>query len=307
MTCDDGNPCTQDSCVPGQGCSYVNQNGLACSDGYECTTGDVCQAGMCVGDSSACTCVPDFGDALKVISLQIGENGQPGNGLDVDGNSSTCSPSSDCGGGVDNALGILATIANPAFIEQLVDGVGMVLIEFRGIGDASTPSTMALFEAKLDSSDPECAYQASTCSYLVKTSNFSEADCLPLNAVAADIEGTSLVVNSSGNAIPFSTPLNSTTSIVFDMHNVVVDADVTFDGDNITSLNGMVAGAVRKDDIIAAIQAAPDGALLVDKSVIVSLITFLNADIDTDGDGLNDALSIGLIVQAIDADITGLY
>jgi len=285
----------------------VHQNGAVCSDGYECTTGDICQGGMCAGDASACTCVPQYGDALKVIGIQIGEGGHPGQGLDIDGDSSTCAPASDCSAGVNNALGVLASLANPAFVDQLVDGVGMVLLEFRGMGAPNFVSSMAILEAKLDPSNSDCAFQASTCDYLVKTSNFSDATCLPVNAVPADITGTELSVGSSGTAIPFSTPINSTTSIIFDIHNVVVDANVTFVGGNIVTLNGLVAGAVRKDDIIAAIQAAPDNALLVDKSVVVSLITFMNADVDTDNDGLNDALSIGLVVQAIDADITGLY
>jgi hypothetical protein len=208
---------------------------------------------------------------------------------------------------VNNALGVLASLANPAFVDQLVAGVGMVLLEFRGMGAPNFVTSMAILEAKIAPSNSDCAYQASTCDYLVKTSNFSDATCLPVNAVPADLNGTQLNVGTSGTAIPFSTPINSTTSIVFDIHNVVVDANVTFVGSNIATLNGLVAGAVRKDDIIAAIQAAPDGALLVDKSVVVSLITFMNADVDTDNDGINDALSIGLIVQAIDADITGLY
>lgn len=67
--CDDGNPCTDDSCANGQ-CTYVN-NTEPCDDGNPCTQGDTCSAGSCVGgtpivcdDGNPCTvdsCHPVLG------------------------------------------------------------------------------------------------------------------------------------------------------------------------------------------------------------------------------------------------------
>ena len=60
--CEDGNPCTDDSCDPGSGACVVAPNALACDDGDACTAGDMCAGGLCVGvDSSALAC--DDGDA----------------------------------------------------------------------------------------------------------------------------------------------------------------------------------------------------------------------------------------------------
>ncbi|EYF00107.1 Hypothetical protein CAP_1358 [Chondromyces apiculatus DSM 436] len=54
--CDDGNPCTTDTCV-GSACQRVN-NTAACSDGNACTDGDVCQGGSCVGGTpKTCTAI----------------------------------------------------------------------------------------------------------------------------------------------------------------------------------------------------------------------------------------------------------
>ena len=50
MSCDDGNECTQDSCEPGVGCSFVPVSG-ECDDGTACTLGDVCFQGQCVATS----------------------------------------------------------------------------------------------------------------------------------------------------------------------------------------------------------------------------------------------------------------
>ena len=47
--CDDGKPCTSDSCDPKSGkCLYGNApNGLQCEDGSQCTVGDFCNFGGC--------------------------------------------------------------------------------------------------------------------------------------------------------------------------------------------------------------------------------------------------------------------
>ena len=58
--CSDGNPCTNDTCAPGQGCVHTN-NTNPCGDGQFCTVGDTCQAGVCrgtprnCGDTTECT------------------------------------------------------------------------------------------------------------------------------------------------------------------------------------------------------------------------------------------------------------
>ncbi|MBW2264110.1 MAG: hypothetical protein JRG91_19270 [Deltaproteobacteria bacterium] len=55
--CDDGDPCTDDACVDGESCDH-SFNTEPCSDGYDCTTGDICDgAGSCTGgtpDDGAC-------------------------------------------------------------------------------------------------------------------------------------------------------------------------------------------------------------------------------------------------------------
>jgi len=48
VNCNDGNPCTDDSCAPETGC-FHEANDAACNDGNVCTTGDLCDGGECVG------------------------------------------------------------------------------------------------------------------------------------------------------------------------------------------------------------------------------------------------------------------
>ena len=75
IDCDDGNPCTADSCDAQLGC--VHEDGaFPCDDGDSCTVGDACVDGQCVGapfncdDGSLCTadsCNPNSGCDYKPI------------------------------------------------------------------------------------------------------------------------------------------------------------------------------------------------------------------------------------------------
>lgn len=64
LSCDDGNACTSDRCVPGSGCQSTATTGNACSDGAQCTVADTCEAGRCVGhgNTSGVPTVPSFSD-----------------------------------------------------------------------------------------------------------------------------------------------------------------------------------------------------------------------------------------------------
>jgi hypothetical protein len=61
MVCDDGNPCTQDACAVGLGCT-ATATSAPCSDGNVCTKTDLCAGGVCVpgpwldcDDGNGCT------------------------------------------------------------------------------------------------------------------------------------------------------------------------------------------------------------------------------------------------------------
>ena len=63
VDCDDGDPCTEDSCHPavdGTGCVNEPTTGPACSDGNTCTIGDHCELGACLPDeATGCGCATD--------------------------------------------------------------------------------------------------------------------------------------------------------------------------------------------------------------------------------------------------------
>jgi hypothetical protein len=94
--CEDNNPCTTETCDPGQGCKNV-VNTLACDDGNACTLGDACSGGACVpGQAAACSdgnpCTDDA--CLPKSGCSFTNNAAACN----DGN--VCTGSDACKGGV---------------------------------------------------------------------------------------------------------------------------------------------------------------------------------------------------------------
>ena len=113
VNCNDGNPCTDDSCDPAEGCAHAN-NAAPCTDGDVCTTLDTCNEGECTpgplldcDDGDACngleTC--DTATGCKAAApLECNDN-NPCNGIEL------CDPVDGCQGGdeVDCADGNVCT------------------------------------------------------------------------------------------------------------------------------------------------------------------------------------------------------
>jgi len=57
--CDDGNPCTSDSCQQGSCLNQAVAEGTPCDDGLYCTNPDTCQGGRCSGPGRDCTALVD--------------------------------------------------------------------------------------------------------------------------------------------------------------------------------------------------------------------------------------------------------
>ena len=55
LTCNDGNPCTDDTCDPKSGCVFPF-NAKPCDDQDACTSGDVCVLGKCLPGASTLSC-----------------------------------------------------------------------------------------------------------------------------------------------------------------------------------------------------------------------------------------------------------
>ncbi len=81
LDCDDGNPCTTDSCKATGGCVHSGKAGQPCDDNASCTTSDTCTAdGACVGSplgkpgccKTDADCNDDFACTIDVCEVATG-------------------------------------------------------------------------------------------------------------------------------------------------------------------------------------------------------------------------------------------
>jgi MYXO-CTERM domain-containing protein len=101
VSCDDGNPCTADSCDAVNGCvnDPAPMAGMACDDGNACTMGSTCQAGSCLGGSNiSCDdnneCTADSCDTVNgCVNDAVAREGQSCDDGDL------CSTMSACAAG----------------------------------------------------------------------------------------------------------------------------------------------------------------------------------------------------------------
>lgn len=81
LNCDDGNPCTSDSCDPSGGCQHTN-NTDSCDDGLFCNGGDTCGGGTChhagdpcaAGSDCANTCNEDADSCNDPLGTSCGSS-----------------------------------------------------------------------------------------------------------------------------------------------------------------------------------------------------------------------------------------
>jgi hypothetical protein len=258
----------------------------------------------CPKEEGTCTVeVPEvFGKSMRVNSIQIGNGGKPGEALDVDNKGEKdCAPTG-CEAGIDNALGVLSTLANGPLEESVNDGSVNIIAEV--VGDPSTGAfTLQMYVG--DPANAACVPTDEVCSYEVSMSSWA-CDCALLVSFDATLDGDDLVAGGDNAVFAFSLPLSGA---VLDIaaYKARIEGKLTLDGDgNPTLENGVLGGAVRKADIIAAVEAIPDGVLPIPKGTVVGIVEGLVADVDTDGDGTDEALSIGLKIAGSPAVISGV-
>lgn len=320
QSCDDANVCTTDACIPGEGClnlfrtedcTEAGCGPALCDDGEACTIDDRCVAGACFGGkTNACeTCMVAATDrANKIISLLVMADGNPGSGLDIDDDPSTCAPATACGGGVDNELSLLAAFVNPGIDQSITTGVVKWIVDLRNATFDGQEFPIAIYDST--AIDDTCDFQSEMCMYSVAELSF-DAHCDPyFHFENARIQDGKLTAGGTGDLINMVLPLQGGNLLGVTIAQARTEGTVTVDAQgSITQINGIIAGAIPKAQLIEAVQNLdPESFSLPGLSSAEAaqlLDNLITADIDLDGDGLAEAASVAMRIQTIPAGIIG--
>jgi len=308
----DGKQCGSDTC--GGLCGV-------CPDGSYCSLFEQCVA-------FACNIGPFGVDVSKITSFSSSFEAHPGEALDVDGNPATCAPTGNCENGLDNSFGAFLRDWSGTFEvdystkKLFADGKIIWLIELVEPTTDGSNFEVSLLRGTWDSSIDGCNPQTESCDYYVTPDSYTLPDCMPLTRLTqATI--TDGVLQASGGSdewefhITFPEALypwgNGPVMEVFTSsvraRRLKIRAAVEV-GDTTIVTGGILAGALRKSDLIEAVSLWPYAVETVvgfQKEVVIDVIeSFLVLDIDTDGDGTADAASFAFQFQAIGGAIVGV-
>jgi hypothetical protein len=121
VNCNDGNPCTDDACVPESGCTH-EANTAACTDGDACTVGDHCAEGQCVGGAALPCDDNDVCNGVEICDVVKGcisgtpvacNDGEACNGIEM------CDPALGCLPGKP----VVCNDSNPCAADSCMGGV----------------------------------------------------------------------------------------------------------------------------------------------------------------------------------------
>ncbi len=296
--CNDGNECTNDYCDPAVGCQNLF-NSQPCDDGDECTAGEQCDGGACVAGEVICvSCDYEFSDAVnRLTEMAISTDASEGNALDLNGD-----------GSPDNSMAGIGGLANSALADSLNKGDVHLLLEHHDIQVNGSIYSLAAFVGELAPGFEQCDFVAGYCGFEAKEGTFNSDTCAPsvLFDNASIFQGQ-LVAGGADYEFPWQIPLSAETVLSISLYNATIHADVTVQQGLVTSISGIIGGAIPKESFLAAIDALPDEGLPLPKDMIVQLIQGLVVnDIDTDGNGSPDAASIAIKFEGIAAGLTGI-
>ena len=235
---------------------------------------------------------------LRAEVFEIGIDGHAGSGLDVDGNADTCAPSVACSAGVDNALAVIGVVAN-ATLKAAVDALELSVLF---APDPARPETCPFVFVSRDGE----VSGAGDGAFAVLPGGETPPCAAGATFVDACLVGDVLTAGFAAEAVfPLSLPLLGVV-LEIPVRDARVHGNVTRNGDgSLASFDGLIAGVVVFAELDAAIALIPTEELPSGMDVGSFVHGLVTADIDTDEDGVPDALSVGIHIRAASVPVTG--
>ncbi|NUN14705.1 MAG: hypothetical protein HUU55_13830 [Myxococcales bacterium] len=259
----------------------------------------------CVKETTGCVAPPVYGPATHITLLQVGKLGYIGESLDLDPENGPldCAPVDYCEMGIDNALSSFGELSNGPLQDLFSDGDIILLVEapqglFKG---GSFP--LNGYIGKKAPNQSGCNIQTDVCEYVVTSESFG-CLCEPVIHFADAWWADTGWLTTGEGTFSLAYPITKSVVIQVTLYRARLVAQATIINETIVLQNGVVAGALRPEQLAAAIEAWPGEDLGgFSKTLILAFINGLLTDIDTDNDGVDDSVSIGLKLQSVGAKI----
>jgi hypothetical protein len=298
-TCEDYNVCTDNQCDRESGC-FFSPNSVTCNDYNVCTYDDVCGAGECHG-------VSVFNNlAAKGATLEYAKDGNLGNGVDVDDDPTTCSPKGYCIQGIDNAFSKLDWLFNTEMRDAAMDGSYAMLLEYEGLKTNGSQFMIKMYYgARID--PVTCDPTSSGCNYAVYPDSLQNG-CDAVDIFDnATISGTKLRAGGATYSVPVNIIFEDFHAPVM-MHRAKINATVSVENGKIVSGAGAIGGAIVFQDLLDALASIPEDKYTprYKKDIVQSYANmFLKPDIDLDGDGTDESISVGMRFSIVSGNLIG--
>ncbi len=333
----------ESTCVPDCGDNVCGDDGCGGSCGLCAGEDEVCEEGACVVPPPTSCQDPSQIDITTLgITHRIHKFGIGGfdpevdavcdelTAGNVDADPNTSFPDGVCENGLENALlGIVELAASLAqtdlrveLAKAISDGSVNIITDMQGYANDGTVFTVSLFNAGTEESNTyneetsewsECditTLDSAPCNYLIDPESFTP-ECNPLVVFAdAIVVDGHLTLGGPGTTFVLQLPISALDATLnLSIIDMTLKATVIEDenGVPVQLENGLITGILPEEgimDIIANLGGSSLPAGFDPSTLIGFLQTYL--DIDTDGDGETDALSVGVGLEAIPATITGV-
>lgn len=317
---DVSDPCSK--CFPGQTCvDGVCKNPDPCA---KCTEAQTCIDGVCVDPVKPCPngcpsgtfCDPKAnngkgacvggkcqvpkswtGNVQKLTSLAIADTN---NGCDVDGD-----------GDKENAFGGLKGLIPADSLQgSIKDGSLVILLEAPAWNTNGGTFIIGALGGELAGGN--CNPLGAGCSCLVTAESYDDefagSTCPPLTLFDATVIGGQLKAKAT-TPVVIPLPLMGTT-LALNLHKATIEGNVTGPGSWIQTTNGVLCGAIKQTELMDAIDAVPESQfkdLGISKDMAKSVLQgVLKPDIDVDGDGSLESVSMALQTSTHKAAIVGV-
>ena len=265
-----------------------------------------------------CLLPSSFDSVFKMTEYRVGENGQPGSGLDMDHNSATCAPGQAlspplCSGGIDNAMAMLGVMGNASLEDAIDDGSMNNILNLLLYNEEGCPVILDFLKGELSAGDPACTDQPG-CEYTISPESFDGDTCLPVSSVGnLFVSGERLTGGGDETIYVFDASVVGM-HIVIPVRRPRVEATLTLSGDGPAAVQGIIGGVITKDDYIGAFEDIPeeDFPNPPTKTDIINMWEDLyeageiERDFDLDGDTVNEASSVGISFITAPVTVTGI-